>query len=188
MNLHVLVGASLVALVVKNPLANAGDKIHGFDPWIGKIPWRRAWQPTPVFLPGESHGQRSLVGTVHRAVKSWIQLKGLGKTALHSLVWARWIEGVSQSHSFRIPILCKGQAHVPSLSHVPLAKKVTSDVQFQAGILKFVYGKAHGLFSIMLSNKQISLVYKRDQLCLNTLIKNIKVFVVCVCVYVCVCV
>ena len=34
----------------------------GFDPWIGKIPWRRAWLPTPVFLPGESHGQRSLVG------------------------------------------------------------------------------------------------------------------------------
>ena len=32
------------------------------DPWVGKIPWRRAWQPTPVFLPGESHGQRSLVG------------------------------------------------------------------------------------------------------------------------------
>ena len=31
-----------------------------FDPWVGKIPWRRAWQPTPVFLPGESHGQRSL--------------------------------------------------------------------------------------------------------------------------------
>ena len=33
-----------------------------FDPWVGKIPWRRTWQPTPVFLPGESHGQRSLVG------------------------------------------------------------------------------------------------------------------------------
>ena len=33
-----------------------------FDPWVGKIPWRRAWQPTPVFLPGESHGQRILVG------------------------------------------------------------------------------------------------------------------------------
>ena len=32
------------------------------NPWVGKIPWRRAWQPTPVFLPGESHGQRSLVG------------------------------------------------------------------------------------------------------------------------------
>ena len=33
-----------------------------FDPWVRKIPWRRAWQPTPLFLPGESHGQRSLVG------------------------------------------------------------------------------------------------------------------------------
>ena len=33
-----------------------------FDSWVGKIPWRRKWQPTPVFLPGESHGQRSLVG------------------------------------------------------------------------------------------------------------------------------
>ena len=34
----------------------------GFNPWIGKILWRRKWQPTPVFLPGESHGQRSLAG------------------------------------------------------------------------------------------------------------------------------
>ena len=34
---------------------------HGLDPWVGKIPWRRAGQPTPVFLPGESHGQRGLV-------------------------------------------------------------------------------------------------------------------------------
>jgi len=33
-----------------------------FDPWVRKIPWRRAWQPTPGFLPGESHGQRNLVG------------------------------------------------------------------------------------------------------------------------------
>ena len=32
----------------------------GFDSWVGKIPWRRAWQPTPVYLPGESYGQWSL--------------------------------------------------------------------------------------------------------------------------------
>ena len=38
------------------------QKRRGFDPWVGKVPWRRAWQPTPVFLPGESHGQRSLAG------------------------------------------------------------------------------------------------------------------------------
>ena len=34
----------------------------GFNPWVGKIPWRRQWQPTPVFLSGEIHGQRSLAG------------------------------------------------------------------------------------------------------------------------------
>ena len=34
----------------------------GFDPWVGKIPWRRKWQPTPVLLPGKFHGRRSLVG------------------------------------------------------------------------------------------------------------------------------
>ena len=45
-----------------------GSRIHlqcrrpGFDLWVSKIPWRREWRPTPVFLPGESHAQRSLVG------------------------------------------------------------------------------------------------------------------------------
>ena len=33
-----------------------------FNPWVGKIPWRRKWQSTPILLPGKSHGQRSLVG------------------------------------------------------------------------------------------------------------------------------
>ena len=51
-----------VALVVKNPLANAGGARDGLSPWVGKISWRRAWQPTPAFLPGEPHGQRSLAG------------------------------------------------------------------------------------------------------------------------------
>ena len=51
--------ASLVAQSVKNLRA---VQETGFDPWGGKIPWRRKWQPTPVSLPGKSHGQRSLVG------------------------------------------------------------------------------------------------------------------------------
>ena len=59
----VITVAFQVVLVVKNLPAKAGDvKIHRFDSWVGKIPWRRVWQPNPVFLPGESHGQRSLVG------------------------------------------------------------------------------------------------------------------------------
>ena len=59
-----MLGASQVVLMVKNPLASAGDarEICRFNPWVGKILWRRAWQPTPVFMLGESHGQRSVVG------------------------------------------------------------------------------------------------------------------------------
>ena len=50
---------------VKASACNAGDMglIPGFDPWVGgRYPWRRQWQPTPVLLPGESHGWRNLVG------------------------------------------------------------------------------------------------------------------------------
>ena len=55
--------ASLVAQLVMNPLANAGGaRDHEFDPWVGKIPWRRKCQHTPVFLPGKSHGQRGMAG------------------------------------------------------------------------------------------------------------------------------
>ena len=54
-----LPAASPVAQWVKNPLAMWAP---GFDPQVGKIPWRRAWQAAPVFLPGDSHGQRSLGG------------------------------------------------------------------------------------------------------------------------------
>ena len=50
---------TLAAQIVKNPPAvqETWD-----DPWVGKIPWRREWLPTPVFLSGEFHGQRSLEG------------------------------------------------------------------------------------------------------------------------------
>ena len=57
-------------LVVKNSPANAGDKRPRFDPWVRKILCRRKWQPTPVFLPGKSHGQRRLVGYSPRCRKA----------------------------------------------------------------------------------------------------------------------
>ena len=55
--------ASLAAQKVESA-CNTGDlgSRPGFNPWIGKIPWKRKWQPTPVFLPGKSHGWRSLAG------------------------------------------------------------------------------------------------------------------------------
>ena len=53
----------------------------GFNPWVGKIPWRRKWQPTPVFLPGESHGRRRLVGYSARVAKRRTRLSNF--TSLH---------------------------------------------------------------------------------------------------------
>ena len=64
--------ASQVALVVKNLPDYARGALETWsDPWVGRIPWRRPKQPTAVFLPGESHQQRSLAGsTVHAATES----------------------------------------------------------------------------------------------------------------------
>ena len=55
----ILIRASLVAQTVKR-LPTMREA--WFDPWVGKFPWRRKWQPTPVFLPGKSHRQRIPVG------------------------------------------------------------------------------------------------------------------------------
>ena len=59
-------GTSLVAQTVKRLLQCGRPR---FKPWVGKIPWRRKWQSTPVLLPGKSHGQRSLVGYSLRGLK-----------------------------------------------------------------------------------------------------------------------
>ena len=65
-------GASLVAQRLNIHLQ---CRRPGFDPWVGNIPWRRKWQPTPVLLPRKSYGRRSLVqATAHGVTKSWTQL------------------------------------------------------------------------------------------------------------------
>ena len=52
---------------VKNPSCQCRrSKRHHFNLWFRKMPWKRAWPSTPVFLPGRSHGSRSLQATVHR--------------------------------------------------------------------------------------------------------------------------
>ena len=59
----IMVHVSLVAQMVKKKKKVCLQcRRPGFNPWVGKIPWRRKWQPTPVFLSGKSHGQRSLAG------------------------------------------------------------------------------------------------------------------------------
>ena len=61
----------------KEPACQCRRQEAWFDPWVGKIPWRQAWQPTPVSLPKESHGQSSLQTTVHGVAKSQTRLKWL---------------------------------------------------------------------------------------------------------------
>ena len=74
--------------MVKN-LTNAAScqcrrlKRHRFDPWVGKILWRRKWQPIPVFSPGKSHGQRSLGLQSVGVTKSWARLNDFH--SLHTL-------------------------------------------------------------------------------------------------------
>ena len=64
-----------MTLVVKNlPAIGRRLKRLEFDPWIGKKPWRRNWLPTLVFSLGKSHGEWSLVGSVHGVTKSETQL------------------------------------------------------------------------------------------------------------------
>ena len=79
----------------KESTCNAEDTgNNGFNPWVGKILWRRKWQPTPVFLPGKSHGQRSLVGYSPCSLKEldmtewiitlwWLYPRGRGKKCLY---------------------------------------------------------------------------------------------------------
>ena len=60
-------------------------KKHRFDPWVRKIPWRRKWQPTPVILPGKSHGQRSLVDYSPRGLKESDMTQQLSKGTFNPL-------------------------------------------------------------------------------------------------------
>ena len=56
------------------------DRRPGFDPWVGKIPWRREWQPTPVFVPRKFHGQRNLAGYSPWGHKESETIEGLSHT------------------------------------------------------------------------------------------------------------
>ena len=117
--------ASQAVLVVKNLSTNAGERCW-FHPWVRMIPWRRAWQPTPAFLPKEFHGQRSLVGYSPRGCKELDTTKSLTLlSCLASVHTSRRPEitysGSSivlrqnRSHTMRCPY-CNGMSH---LSTVP---------------------------------------------------------------------
>ena len=83
----------------------------GFSSWVGKIPWRRKWQSTPVFCPGECHGQRSLAGYSLRGHKSQTRLSTQHTYTQH--INAEW-DTLDSRNLFSIK--CQGSQEPPPLS------------------------------------------------------------------------
>ena len=83
---------------------------HGFSPWVRKIPWSRKWPPAPVFLPGKSHGQRSLAGYSHRVAKSriWLHARTQGRRITEGAdsVQSGWTAVRSGHTSWLLFVLC----------------------------------------------------------------------------------
>ena len=117
--------------VVKNPPANV--RRHWFNPWVRKIPWRRKWQPAPVFLPGKSNGQRSLGGYSPQGHKESDVTERLSahtcKLGERLLVWLSsstvdiWREKLA-SHFLFSDLVSKEQGHVKSEDFWSLSKTI----------------------------------------------------------------
>ena len=86
----------------KESACNAGNLCS--IPGLGKIPWRKAWQPTPVFLPGESHGQRRLVGYSPFGCKESDMTEQLTHTHTKKKVWSHCISKTIGLYSGEIHI------------------------------------------------------------------------------------
>ena len=91
-----------MALGLKNSSANAGD-IRDFNPWVGKIPWRGAWQPTLVVIPGESMDRGAWWATVHGVAKSRTRLRDFTFT-FHIHALEKEMATHSSVLAWRIPV------------------------------------------------------------------------------------
>ena len=99
----------------------------GFDPWIGKIPWRRKWRPTPVFLPGKSHGQKNLAEVMRsqRVGHGWVTNSSLDSSRDASCLVLAWsaltaIGGLCQDLVSRCHVLTQDFSLFGSISNAAL--------------------------------------------------------------------
>ena len=92
-----------VGLSDKKSACSAG--VSGFDPWVGKIPWRRKWQPAPAFLPGKPHGQRSPQSRGSQESWTWLSAcahthtRTRTRTRTHTRVKRAWTWTMSRTDS-----------------------------------------------------------------------------------------
>ena len=97
---------------------------HGFNPWIGKIPWRRKWKPTPVCFPGESHAQRSLAdyspwGHKESDTTEWPTLTKVLLSLFRILLLLIWISSSEKGHDWRSEMVSSHVAGVKWCGHSP---------------------------------------------------------------------
>ena len=119
--------ASLVAQMIKKLSALQET---GFYPWVRKIPWRMKWQPTPVFLPGKSYGQRSLV-----VYSPWVRRFG------HD-----WVTNFHFHYLVQYVIFCKCRRLRPGVKNRPYVLKSRS-LSLDSCSLQSLHGSLHGLAS-----------------------------------------
>ena len=112
---------------------------HEFDPWVRKIPWRRTWQPTLVFLPGESHDWGAWQAMVHRVIKSrtWLKWPSIQTLCRMLVMWS-----ISQHKSFNKSdeLVCSWENKVKFLKNVLVshASLITSGKRHKVIIYSFV--------------------------------------------------
>ena len=97
------VRGSLVAQRQRTCLQRRSCRRHGFDPWV---PWRRAWQPAPVFLPGGPHGVRSLEGCNPRITNSQTQLKQLSTAQYVMRLLPQFKKNKRKKYAFVVNLQC----------------------------------------------------------------------------------
>ena len=112
----------------------------GFDPWVGNIPWRRKWQPTPACLPGESHGQRSLVG-----YSPWGQRES-DTTSVHGTVLCPGSGVHSWVFLERLRVVCWGRRPPPG----PIISLALSAPSFSLEISQWCAARPRKMWAVLL--------------------------------------
>ena len=129
-------------------------KRPGFDPWVGKIPWRREWQPTPVSLPGEFHRQRSLMG-----YSPWVLKESRHEWATNTFNFTSFFQSVGKNPSLSPWGACKWESQF-------LGKLIGSlGVPRERGVWNPQGGRKDKLFCLSLHSLGL---YNNNVSCLRT--------------------
>ena len=124
---------------------------HRFDPWDGKIPWRRKWQATPVFLPGNSHGQRRLEG-----YSSWsCKESSMTEVTVHACIYMYTsVQLLSSVQLFVTPWTAACQASLSITNSRSLLKLLSIYIYIYIYVRIFIgFPICQGLFNQLISNE-----------------------------------